>query len=333
MKLPPVSLARVLLGVAAFSLSAFLASAAEKPLTIAVVPKGTTHEYWKAVNAGAVKARDELRAKGVAIEIIWKGPLKEDDREQQIQVVENFIGRRVDGIVLAPLDSKSLVQPVVSAIQSKIPVVIMDSALASDRQVSFVATDNYLGGVMGGERLSELMGGKGNVILLRYQVGSASTEEREKGFLDAIKKHPDLKVISADQHAGPTRDTAYRASQNILNRFGGTVNGIFCPCELPSGAMAMALRDIGKGGGKVKLVGFDAGTKSIDDLRAGDVQGLIVQDPVDIGYRGVLTLVKHLRGEKVEARIGTRIALVTRENMDQPEMRELLNPPLDRYLK
>jgi ribose transport system substrate-binding protein len=317
-----------LLGLAALSLSA-----AEKPLTIAVVPKGTTHEYWKAVNAGAFKARDELRAKGQSIEIIWKGPLKEDDREQQIQVVENFVGRRVDGIVLAPLDFRALAQPVQTAVQAKIPVVVMDSALNSDKQVSFVATDNYQGGVMAGDHLAELLGGKGNVILLRYQVGSASTEEREKGFLDAIKKHPGLKIISADQHAGPTRDTAYRAAQNILNRFGGTVNGIFCPCELPTGAMAMALRDIGKGGGKVKMVGFDAGSKSIEDLRAGDVQGLVVQDPVDIGYTGVLTLVKHLRGEKVEKRIGTRIALVTKENMEQTTMRELLYPPLDKYLK
>jgi len=328
MKLPRVSLAWLLLGLLALTLRG-----ADKPLTLAVIPKGTTNEFWKAVNAGAFKARDELRAQGIAVDIIWKGPLKEDDREQQIQVVENFIGRRVDGIVVAPLDSRALVQPIHSAIQAKIPVVVMDSGLQSERQVSFVATDNFRGGEMAGERLAELLGGKGNVILLRYQVGSASTEEREAGFLAAIKKHPGLKVISSDQHAGPTRDTAYRASQNILNRFGNSVNGVFCPCELPTGAMAMALRDIGKGGGKVKMVGFDAGSKSIEDMKAGDVQGLVVQDPVDIGYTGVLTLVKHLRGEKIEKRIGTRVALITRENMEQPAMRDLLYPPLEKYLK
>jgi ribose transport system substrate-binding protein len=308
-------------------------SGADKVPVIAVIPKGTTNEFWKAVNAGAFKARDELRAKGTPVEIIWKGPLKEDDREQQIQVVENFVSRRVSGIVLAPLDSRALVQPVAAAGQAKIPVVIMDSGLNSDRYASFVATDNYKGGVMAGEHLARLLDGRGNVILLRYQVGSASTEEREAGFLDALKKRPAIKIISSNQHAGPTRETAYQASQNLLNRYGREVNGVFCPCELPSGAMAMALRDIGRAGGKVKMVGFDAGSKSIEDLKNGDIQGLVVQDPLGIGYESVLAMVKHLKGEKVERRIGTRVALITKENMEQPEMKDLLYPPLERYLK
>ena len=325
---------RCLLLCLAFAGTLVLAGrAAEGPLTIAVIPKGTTNEFWKAVNAGAFKARDELRAKGAAVEIIWKGPLKEDDREQQIQVVENFVSRRVSGIVVAPLDSRALVQPIVAAGQARIPVVIMDSGLNSDRYASFVATDNFKGGVMAGEHLARLLGGKGNVILLRYQVGSASTEEREAGFLDALQRHPEIKIISSNQHAGPTRETAYQASQNLLNRFGRDVNGVFCPCELPSGAMAMALRDIGRAGGKVKMVGFDAGSKSIEDLRKGDIQGLVVQDPLAIGYESVLTMARHLRGEKVDRRIGTRVALITKENMEQPEMKELLYPPLERYLK
>jgi ribose transport system substrate-binding protein len=323
----------LLISLAALLAAPSVASGGDKPPVIAVIPKGTTNVFWKAVNAGAFKARDELRAKGTRVEIIWKGPLKEDDREQQIQVVENFVSRRVSGIVLAPLDSRALVQPVTAAGQAKIPVVIMDSGLNSDRYASFVATDNYQGGVMAGEHLARLLEGKGNVILLRYQVGSASTEERETGFLDALKKHPAIKIISSNQHAGPTRDTAYRASQNLLNRYGREVNGVFCPCELPSGAMAMALRDIGRAGGKVKMVGFDAGSKSIEDLKNGDIQGLVVQDPLGIGYESVLTMVKHLKGEEVARRIGTRVALITKENMEQQEMKELLYPPLERYLK
>lgn len=308
-------------------------SAAEKSYTIAVIPKGTTHEFWKSINAGAFKAREELNAKGLKVDVIWKGPLKEDDRDQQIQVVENFMSRRVSGIVLAPLDSQALVRPVQSAIAAKIPVVIMDSDLNSDKYVSFVATDNYKGGVMAGQHLAKLLGGKGKVILLRYQVGSASTENREKGFLDALHKFPDVKIISADQYAGPTRETGYQASQNILNRYGREVDGIFCPCEPPTVAMAKALRDIGKAGGKIKMVGFDAGSQSVQDLKNGDVQGLVVQNPVKMGYLGVMTLMEHLQGKKVEKRIDTGVYLVTRENMEQPEIRELLYPPLDKYLK
>jgi ribose transport system substrate-binding protein len=309
------------------------AASGGKIYTIAVIPKGTTHEFWKSINAGAFKARDELRARGLQVEVIWQGPLKEDDRDQQIQKVENFTSRRVDGIVLAPLDSQALVRPVESAVQAGIPVVIIDSDLKSDKQVSFVATDNYKGGQMAGEHLAKLLGGKGNVILLRYAVGSASTEAREAGFLEALKKHPNLKLISADQYAGATRETAYQASQNLLNRFGREVNGIFVPNEPASIAMTKALRDIGKGGGKVKMVGFDAGSQEVADLKAGDVQALVVQHPVRMGYLGVITMMDHLQGKPVEKRIDTGVVLVTPENMEQPEIKELLYPPLDKYLK
>jgi len=306
---------------------------APKFYSIAVIPKGTTHEFWKSIHAGAVKAERELNEKGLKTEIIWKGPLKEDDRDQQIQVVENFMSRRVSGIVLAPLDSQALVQPVENSIKALVPVVVIDSGLKSDQYISFVATDNYKGGQLAGERLGQLLGGKGNVILLRYAVGSASTEAREAGFLDTLKtKFPDLKLLSADQYAGPTRETGYQASQNLLNRFGNEVNGIFCPCEPPTIAMAKALRDVGKAGGKVKMVGFDSGSQSVLDLKNGDVQGLVVQNPVLMGYLGVMTMVNHLQGEKVEKRIDTGVVLATPENMEQPGIKELLHPPIAKYL-
>jgi ribose transport system substrate-binding protein len=309
-------------------------SAAEKSYTIAVIPKGTTHEFWKSINAGAFKAREELAAQGIKADVIWKGPLKEDDRDQQIQTIENFTTRRVSGIVLAPLDSQAMVRPVNNAIRAKVPVVIFDSGLKSDNYVSFVATDNYKGGVLAAQHLGKLLGEKGNVILLRYAVGSASTEEREAGFVDTLKKEfPAIKLISSDQYAGPTRETAYQASQNLLNRFGREVNGVFAPCEPPTIAMTKALRDLGKAGGKVKMVGFDAGSQSVADLKRGDVQGLVVQNPVFMGYKGVMTMVEHLQGRKVEKRIDTGVMLVTPENAEQPEIKELLYPPLEKYLK
>jgi ribose transport system substrate-binding protein len=307
------------------------AFAADEGYTVAVIPKGTTHEFWKSVEAGARKAEAELNAAKVNTKVIWKGPLREDDRDQQIQVVENFTTRKVSAIVLAPLDSQALVKPVANAIDGKIPVVLIDSGLKSDKPISFVATDNFKGGQMAGEHLGELLGGKGNVILLRYAVGSASTEEREAGFLDALKKKfPEIKVISSDQHAGATRETAYQASQNLLNRFGRQVNGIFCPNETSTIAMTKALRDIGKAGGKVKMIGFDSGTQSIQDLRRGDVQALVVQNPRKMGYLGVMTAVNHLQGKSVEKRIDTGVELVTQKNMEEPAIKELISPPPSR---
>lgn len=304
-----------------------------KPLQIAVIPKGTTHEFWRSIEAGARKAEQELNAGGTAVEVIWKGPLKEDDRDQQIQVVENFTSRRVAGIVLAPLDSKALVRPVETAQKAEIPVVIIDSGLETESYSSFVATDNFKGGQMAGEFMGKLLGGKGNLILLRYAVGSASTEKREAGFLDALKAFPDLKLISSDQYAGPTRETAYQASQNLLNRFGKEVNGIFCVNENSTIGMTKALREIGRGGGVVKMLGFDAGTQSIKDMESGDVQGLVVQDPLRMGYEGVLTLMKKLGGEEVPRRIDTGVVMVTPENMAEPAVHDLLNPPFEKYLK
>jgi len=310
-----------------------LVTRAADSYTIAVIPKATSHEFWKSIHAGAVKAQRELTEKGAKVEIIWQGPLREDNRDQQIQVVENFISRRVSGIVLAPTDAKALVGPVNTAARAKVPVVIFDSGLKSDKYVSFVATDNYKGGVMAGEHMAKLLGGKGNVILLRYQTGSASTEEREAGFLDAIKKVPAIKVISSDQHGGATRELCYQAAQNILNRYGKEVNGIFGPCEPVANGIIMALRNAGKAGGAVKVVGFDAGGQTVEALKKGDVQAIIVQNPLRMGYLGVMTMVEHLQGKKVEKRIDTGVYVVTPENMDSAEMKDLLYPPLEKYLK
>ena len=163
--------------------------------TIAVIPKGSTHEHWKTVHAGAVKAQRELKERGVNVDVMWQAPLREDDRDYQIRVVENLVARKVSGICIAPLDSKALVPPINTATRAKIPIIVFDSAVKSDKPISYIATDNYKGGVLGAEHLGKLLGGKGNIILLRYAIGSAATEEREAGFLDTVKaKFPELEI-------------------------------------------------------------------------------------------------------------------------------------------
>ncbi len=316
----------------AFLAAAALASAADT-YQIAVIPKGTTHEYWKSIHAGAEKAKVELAASGIAVNIIWKGPLKEDDREQQVQVVENFIGRRVDGIVLAPLDSRALVGPVETAARGKIPVVIIDSGLATTKITSFVSTDNREGGRIAARKLGALLGGKGGVIMLRLQVGSASTEAREEGFLEVMKKDfPAIRLLSTEQHGGVTRDTAKAASENLLNRYGREVNGIYTCNESTSVGMLLALRDAGLAG-KVKFVGFDSGESLNAGLKSGDIDGLVVQNPLNMGYLGVKMVVAALRGEKVAAMVDTGVGFVTKENFNDPAMADIVNPPLAKYLK
>ncbi len=304
---------------------------ADKKYTIAVIPKGTTHEFWKSIHAGANKAAQE-----VGCEIIWKGPLKESDREDQIKVVEDFVTLGVSGIVLAPLDDTALRMPVAEAKRQGIPTVIMDSDLKAKDYVSFVATDNKKGGYTAGKELARLLNGKGKVAMLRYAEGSASTTNREDGFLDAMKETPGIEVVSSNQYGGATTESAYKASENMLGRFKGAdgtvaLDGIFACNESTAFGMLRALQDGGYAG-KIKFVGFDSSSKLIEALKSGEMNATIVQNPFKMGYLGVKTMVASLNGETVEKRIDTGAYLVTKENMDQPEIAEILNPPLDKYL-
>src|SRR3989454_8064440 len=306
---------------------------AKKKLTIAVIPKGTTHEFWKSIHAGSIKAARELSAQGTEVELNWKGPLREDDREQQIQVVEGFMSQGVNGIVLAPLDSRALVRPVEEAKRAGVPTVIIDSALESNEITSFVATDNRKGGMLAADRMGELLNGKGKVLLLRYQEGSASTEDREAGFIQELKqKYPAIELISSDQYAGPTRDTAKRASENLINRFGDQLQGIFTPNESSTAGMLLALQDVNKAG-KVTFVGFDASDAFIEAMRTKQLHGIVVQNPFNMGYLGVRTMVDSLLGKTVERRIDTGVTMVTLDNLNVPEIQTLLHPPLAQYLK
>ena len=302
-------------------------------ITIAVIPKGTTHEFWKSIHAGAVKASRELD-----VDVVWKGPMKEDDREAQIAVVEDMVRRGVKGIVLAPLDDTALRTPVASARKAGIPVVIIDSDLKSTDFISFVATDNYKGGRLGGERLAKLLKGRGKVIMLRYEEGSASTMAREKGFLDVMKKYRGIKVVSANQYGGATTESSYRASENLLaplKKDGKlTIDGIFCPNESTTFGMLRALQDAGLAG-KVRFVGFDSSTKLVAALKAGELEELVLQNPFKMGYLGVTTMTKRLKNKraKVAKRIDTGVQLVTKENMDEPAVKEILSPDLKAWLK
>ncbi|HEU4996761.1 MAG TPA: substrate-binding domain-containing protein [Gemmatimonadaceae bacterium] len=304
----------------------------KQPLSIAVIPKGTSHEFWKSIHAGAVQAAQELSATGDSVQIIWKGPLREDDREMQMQVVEGFISQGVQGLVLAPLDRRALVRPVEEARKAGVPTVIIDSGLETDSIVSYIATDNYKGGELAADRLGQVLGGKGNVLALRLQEGSQSTEERERGFLDRLKSQfPGIKVVSSDQYGGSTRETAKRASENLLNRFGGDLQGIFTPNESTTIGMLLALQDMGKAG-KIKFVGFDASQMLVDAMRSHQLDGIAVQNPMAMGYYGVKTMVARLRGQPIEKRIDTGVTMVTPETLDLPEMQKLISPPIAKYL-
>ena len=305
------------------SLGYLLQTSAQSRLKIAVIPKGTTHVFWKSVEAGARTAGKEL-----GVDIVWKGPVKENDRAQQIAIVEQFINDGISGIVLAPLDFTALARPVLSAGRKRIPVVIFDSALKGEAGkdfVSFVATNNRKGGSIGGEHLAKLLGGKGKVVLLRYEEGSASTMEREAGFLEAVGKSAGVVVTASNRFAGATAGEAKTASMNMIDKL-KEANGIFCPNESSTFGMLLALRQNNLAG-KVKFVGFDTSPPLIEALQKGEIDALVAQNPTRMGYDGVTTIVKYIKGEKTPITIDTGVELITRNNLKDPKIKALLGTP------
>ena len=212
--------------------------------------------------------------------------------------------------------------------------MVFDSDLQGKEHTSFVATDNVAAGRLAGEALGKLLGGKGKVVLLRYQEGSASTANREQGFLEGIKKSPEIQIVSDNQYGGATTESAFSTSERLLGAqkaAEGGVNGIFCPNESTTFGMLLALQKAGLAG-KIKLVGFDSSPKLATGLASGQIDGLVLQDPFNIGYLAVKTMVQHLKGEKVQERIDTGARLVTKENMNEPATKELLSPDLEKWL-
>ena len=296
----------------------------KETIRIAVIPKGTSHEFWKSVHFGAEKAASELGN----VEIIWRGPVVESDTGSQIEVVKTMITSQVDGIVLAPNQKGGLVDAVQESIEEGIPVVIFDSGLDEGPEiVSYVATDNYKGGKMAADAMAEAIGGKGNVILLRYIAGSESTEQREQGFLDGLEAYPEIKVVSSDQRGGDNATSSKEKVDQLLQLHQDDLSGIFAVCEPNANGTLEALRNFGLTQ-KVKLIAFDPSDALIEALQDGSCSGIVLQDPVQMGYQSVMTLVGSLDGNSAEAFISTGEYIATPGNMAESRIQELLKPEI-----
>ncbi len=299
--------------------------AIQAPHRIVVIPKGTSHEFWKAVELGARRADLEFDD----IEVVWQGPSGEGSTQQQIALVEGAADGRYDAICLAPLDSRALVPAVRNALQRHLPVVVFDSALSGhDLPITtYVATENRAGGARAASELARALHDEGNVIVLLYQMGSESTTERELGCLAALAAHPGIHVVSSDVYAGPSEGTAVSAAENLLSTFGGRVDGVFCPNESTTSGFLTALqRHPRKGDKDLVVVGFDLSTRIVQAIESGALTATIAQDPVSMGYRSVVAARAALAHEPVAPRIDTPLTVVTRDNLDAPDVQRLLEP-------
>lgn len=317
----------ILLGMVAFFLAGMLmvacaptdrADVDEAKYTFAVLPKGLKHQFWLTVKAGADAAAAEYGA-----DIIWKGPPQETDVAAQISLVEDMISRKVDAIVLAACDQDGLVTVVEKAAAAGIPVITIDSGVKSDKPVSFVATDNVAGAKAAADALAGLIGGSGKVGMIPFVPGAATSQMREEGFREGIAAYPEIELVSV-LYSYSDVGKGMAAAEDMMTA-NSDLRGIFAANE--SGAVgAIQALDVSGRAGEIKLVGFDASDRQIDALKSGTIQALVVQNPFEMGYQGVKAAVDYLEGREVPPRIDTGVTVVTAENMDDPEIKRLLDP-------
>lgn len=297
----------------------------EPSKTIGVVPKGANHIFWQTVRAGAVKA---AREGGYQVE--WNAPDLEIDSSRQIAIVESMINKQLAGIVLAPVDRKALVSVVERAGKAGIPVAIFDSAIDTKQRISYVATDNVEGGRMAARRLASLIGNQGKVAVVTFMAGSAATEERTHGFEDEIRlKYPEINIV-ARQFGMADRAKSMAVTENIMTAH-PDLAGLFADNESSSSGAVQALKV--RGNRRVKMVAFDHAENLIEDMKAGWIDSLLVQNPFKMGEASTRAILAKLRGETPLAHIDSGIALVTNADLEKPEIKSLLFPDIDRYLK
>ena len=286
---------------------------------IGVIPKETESVYWEGVRQGALQAGAEEN-----YTILWDGPTVETDCERQIQIVEDMILQKVDGVVLAPSNRKAMVPTVEKTYARKIPCVIVDSDVDTDKYLSYLATDNYKGGVLAARRMGEILARKGKILLVAWTPSSASTDARVAGFRATLSKEfPGIEIVDTQYPNPPTPDKARDVTTDMLTRNAG-VDGLFACNATTAGGALVALRAFQPGEKKIKMIGFDAWPMVVDGLDKGDLDSLILQNPYKMGYEGVKTIIRHLKGEKVDKKVDTGVELITRDRLQDPKIQELL---------
>ncbi len=291
---------------------------------IGVVPKGASHLFWQTIHAGSLMAAEEFD-----FDVSWNAPQLEVDSSRQIQIVENLISRRVDGIVLAPVDDEALVAPVERAAAQGIPVAIFDSAINTDQIISFVATDNYQAGVMAGQRMGEILGGQGKVGIIGFMPGSASTVKREDGFLEALKQFPGIEMVGLRYNMSD-RAKAMAETENLMTAH-PDLAGLFADNESSTDGTVRAVKQRGMTD-QVKIVGFDSSEELINELKAGAMDSIVVQDPFRMGYECTKAMANHIGGQEVARELDSGSYLVTRDNVDDPEIQKVVFPEIESWL-
>ncbi len=286
---------------------------------IGVVPKATSHLFFVAVHAGVRRAAREAGA-----DVVWNGPNDETDHTRQMQIVDAMVARHVDALAISATDERALQAPVERAIRAGIPVTIFDSGVTVEGYVTFVATDNYGAGVTAARELARLCGGRGEVAMVMNKPGGTSTMLRERAFEETVAKElPGLR-IAARQYGMADRAKARAAAENILTAH-PRIAGIFASSEASSLGAIQAISTRGLSG-KVRLITFDTSEMHVQALRNGTIDIMLVQDAFRIGYEAVKSLVDKLHGRTPARRLDLPARVITKADLDKPEIQALVKP-------
>jgi len=308
----------LLLALVLISLPVFAAGQKEdKPLTVQMIVMSINSEYWLNVKAGAEEELAKHNGR-----LIYTGPSIDGDIQGQIDMMENAISSKVDGIVLIPLDSEALVPSAQKAIASGIPTVVVDGPVNWDGVTSYIATDNVEASHLAMETLVKLIGEKGKVAIINALAGIPSNDGRNTGAQNALKNYPDVQLLEILR--GPDQAAALQNAENLLtaNR---DIAGIFSAYDRGAIGTGQALMNSGLAG-KVRHVAFDASPDQVDFLKNGVIDALVVQQPYEMGRLAVEYVVKAKNGESVPKVVATDVVVVTRENMNDPAIQKVLNP-------
>jgi ribose transport system substrate-binding protein len=287
---------------------------AGKKVTLVQGVKGD--EFYITMGCGAQEAAEKA---GVELDIT--GPDK-FDASLQTPVLNAVTAKQPDAILIAPTDTKAMFAPIQQAAQDGAKIIFVDTTLENpDVAESQIASDNLLGGRLAGEELIKLIGGKGKVMVENVKPGISTTDQRQKGFEEAVEGKPGVEYVGAQFSDDEPAKAAAQVKAQLAKD--PDLKGIFATNLFSAEGAANGLREAGKLG-DVKIVGFDAGPAQVKQLEEGLVQALIAQKPADIGRQGVEQAVNALEGKPVKKEITTGYVTVEKKGLSDPKVKEAL---------
>lgn len=291
------------------------------PITIAVVPKAVGFDFWDSVRKGAECAASKM----TDVKVQWDGVAAETDVTGQVNLLQNFLTRQVDGLVYAATDAKVLAQVTQDAQSRNVPVINIDSGTnPQPDNVPVFATDNVAAARKAADLLADALGpGDHKVAFIPFQPGTVTNDQRTRGFKEGLEKHPNLKLV-AEQSSNSDPITALSVTENILTA-NPDLDGIFAANEPGVVGATNALNQVGKAG-RIKLIGWDASPDEVKGVTSGAITALVVQNPFRMGFASVNAMAKTVRTGQLASSQDTGVTFVTQQNINDPQVQAILQP-------